>query len=61
MSHADKCPICKGKKKPDCHGCSGKGWVTVSDDPTNAIPLQVINESTRYKPRYLSLPIRFSC
>jgi DnaJ-class molecular chaperone len=42
MNHAEKCPICKGVGKvcsneyatcPDatCHGCNGKGWVTVED------------------------------
>jgi len=41
MSHAEICPICKGKgvvlvdprgtsnEKVVCHGCNGKGWVTV--------------------------------
>lgn len=48
MSHAEKCPICCGKGiihhderyplamsgalKKTCHGCGGKGWVTVEDD-----------------------------
>ena len=29
---ADLCPVCKGSgkyKKKGCHGCLGKGWVTV--------------------------------
>ena len=40
MAHAETCPICKGKgdlpsntskQKETCHGCSGKGWIEVSD------------------------------
>ena len=46
MSHAEKCPVCKGsgETRPGqldryqietltCHGCEGKGWVEVSDGP----------------------------
>lgn len=41
MAHAEKCPICGGSgrlpddgkttdvKYPICHGCNGKGWITV--------------------------------
>lgn len=40
MSHAEICPVCKGSGKLEditpidireksCHGCNGKGWVTV--------------------------------
>lgn len=32
-SRAEKCPICEGKDSKDCHGCDGKGWVTVEDKP----------------------------
>jgi len=45
MSHAEKCPVCGGSGqmpkghtmtgvayKP-CHGCKGKGWVSVPDQP----------------------------
>jgi len=48
MAHAEKCPVCGGsggyKGMPDpgstviigpwitCHGCSGRGWVTVQDE-----------------------------
>jgi len=45
MSHAEKCPVCKGKGKVEisdidktsvritnCHGCYGLGWVTVGMD-----------------------------
>ena len=44
MAHSEVCPICKGKGtvvkdvgggigKEDlpCHGCSGKGWITIQD------------------------------
>ncbi len=46
MSHAERCPLCKGEGKlpagkfdtgyihtlpVTCHGCDGKGWVPVPD------------------------------
>lgn len=43
MAHAERCPVCHGSGKlPDngrstaitketCHGCLGRGWVTVED------------------------------
>ena len=44
MSHAEKCPVCNGSGKirtvsgagtllydEPCHGCQGKGWITVED------------------------------
>lgn len=43
MTHAQRCPVCHGSGKlPDdgktsaiseetCHGCHGRGWVTVQD------------------------------
>lgn len=43
MAHAERCPVCggSGKLRDDgkttcpmpktCHGCSGKGWITVQD------------------------------
>ncbi len=47
MNHAEKCPVCKGAGKVSsnnasttgpyfgtCHGCGGKGWVTVQDIQT---------------------------
>jgi len=45
MAHAEICPICNGKgviEEEDstgkkitriCHGCVGKGWIEVRDDP----------------------------
>jgi len=52
MSHAEKCPVCGGKgfipdstksvynknTWPKCHGCKGKGWVSVSDYPNPNLP-----------------------
>ena len=46
MAHAEKCPICEGKGKiprldgwncheDACHGCDGKGWVSVFDEIIN--------------------------
>jgi len=44
MSHAQLCPVCGGRGKffavndkkevteTTCHGCKGKGWVTVLDN-----------------------------
>jgi hypothetical protein len=43
MAHAEKCPVCYGFGKlgndnqrdcsgKTCHGCDGKGWVTVQDE-----------------------------
>ena len=32
---ATKCPVCEGTgkyKEKECHGCDGKGWVSVSGD-----------------------------
>ena len=43
MSHSEICPLCKGKgiidnykllksrRNDKCHGCDGKGWVSVED------------------------------
>ena len=45
MAHSEKCPVCEGQgntrdeyDKPDeeprvCHGCKGKGWIVVHDEP----------------------------
>ena len=33
--HAEQCPVCKSSGKyeeKECHGCNGKGWVTVTDN-----------------------------
>lgn len=47
MKHAELCPVCKGSGKilqpidsqctgvpfsEVCHGCDGKGWVTIKDE-----------------------------
>lgn len=61
MSHAEKCPICQGAgtivkfEYPPatcvtvptiCHGCNGKGWITVEDEmPDYNIPLQIRRDS----------------
>jgi len=50
MSHAELCPVCKGSGKVSgngetgssvitvtCHGCDGKGWVTVQDSAEQQI------------------------
>ena len=46
MSHAETCPVCGGSGKlsgddrspmpicQTCHGCSGRGWVTIQDPYT---------------------------
>ena len=46
MAHVEKCPVCKGRGRlpllvdmtaiaetgtEECHGCAGKGWVTVHE------------------------------
>ena len=36
MSRAVSCPVCLTKGKYEdkvCHGCNGKGWVEVRDEP----------------------------
>ena len=53
-NHAEKCPLCNGSgksivdistlKEPKilekiCHGCDGKGWVTVEDKPKSETKL----------------------
>ena len=36
MNHAELCPVCKGNGVVEgdkkCHGCDGKGWVTVQGE-----------------------------
>jgi DnaJ-class molecular chaperone len=46
MNHSEMCPVCKGISKvrantthtlielETCHGCNGKGWITVEDSAT---------------------------
>lgn len=59
MSHAEICPICKGKGTIEdkestcggksCHGCSGSGWVTVQDQyPISNLPSHKWSDSTTY-------------
>jgi len=39
--HSERCPVCKGKGKVEakqCHGCGGKGWITVGD-PVDVRPI----------------------
>ena len=39
MAHAQICPVCNGKGKlkdgSKCHGCGGKGWITIQDNDKN--------------------------
>ena len=39
--HAERCPVCKDKRDPDCFGCGGKGWVEVSDAAVQVVPTYV--------------------
>jgi hypothetical protein len=64
MSHAEKCPVCEGSgkyEKAQCHGCEGKGWVTVQDDQPSGVvwwytpqyvPAIYIPYYPEYVPRY---------
>ena len=51
MAHAQKCPICSGEGTVEkdighgigredltCHGCGGKGWITIQDNDQQRIP-----------------------
>lgn len=78
MAHAEKCPVCGGTGKaapagawagspdsfPTCHGCQGKGWVTVEDSPKvcpTSPPVPVWVPPTQYYgPTYLPYPYRTS-
>lgn len=61
MSHAEKCPVCKGKeKKPDCQGCNGKGWVTVSNIPVSQLDWTVIDRTSTLRPN-IGSDIQFYC
>ena len=58
MAHAEKCPICEGSGRLPlpvemgttasrpydklCHGCDGKGWVSVQDEIVTVLsPLSI--------------------
>ena len=55
MSHAERCPVCYGDgevkdpnyngctvpMKKTCHGCHGKGWVEVMDEPEQMVDTTV--------------------
>jgi len=53
--HAEKCPVCCGTGKiandgkttdatdKVCHGCGGKGWVTVENTTENVVATFVTN------------------
>jgi len=53
MAHAEKCPICEGRGRlrtfegdteslSPCHGCDGKGWVSVQDEIVTVLsPLSI--------------------
>lgn len=49
------CPVCNGSGKyndKECHGCNGKGWVTIGTDyPVQPIyPIQPIYPYPPYAP-----------
>lgn len=60
MAHAEVCPICSGRgtvkentfensitdTETICHGCGGKGWVTVQDEPEKETKF-VTNENNK--------------
>ncbi len=49
MAHSEKCPVCEGNgkyEKKDCHGCNGKGWITIQDNGSGII---------YYYPQYIPL------
>jgi DnaJ-class molecular chaperone len=59
MTHSEKCPVCNGCGKNwnlddgitevtfprTCHGCSGKGWITIPDFPVKPFPILPIHHS----------------
>ena len=52
---AVKCPVCEGSgkyEKKECHGCAGKGWVTVGMDypPYNPLPFNPYPSPYPYYP-----------
>lgn len=69
MAHAEKCPVCSGtgKSEPDkvCHGCDGKGWVTVKDDDsgnwTYPVPYPQWPWYDPYRPTYPYYTVTWAC
>lgn len=63
MAHAERCPVCGGDGKIGdgqpmtsagqqmcvCHGCNGRGWVTVDDTGWQA-PRQTVRCKRSYTP-----------
>lgn len=66
MAHLEICPICWGEGKvikPEskwlvlCHGCGGKGWVEVSDQPMEPIYRPIYGHSHIRSPHSASSAI----
>jgi len=60
VTKAVKCPVCEGSgkyKKKECHGCDGKGWVSIGMDLPPDNPLKK-EESMRcpYNPTSIPCP-----
>ena len=64
MSHAQRCPICLGEGEirendvvctmgpqlKTCHGCGGRGWITIQDpypSPTTLTPPNWLEDKKR--------------
>lgn len=68
MAHAEICPVCNGRgyineygykgkvadAEPKCHGCDGRGWVTVHDEYIPSKPLMPLQ--FYYPVYYSSIP-----
>ena len=49
---AQLCPVCQGSgnyKGASCHGCHGRGWVTVPED--RPVRLDLHSRYPRHRPR----------
>jgi len=56
MAHAEKCPVCDGSGQyefRECHGCGGKGWITVEDCNLGHVPNFIQPYYTPYYPSYI--------